>query len=629
MLTPAERQLGRHYTPRNLAQRIVRAGLDALSGDTVTSSCRVLDPACGDGVFLLEALDELRERRRPEVETREIVRDCLFGVDIDPAAVSSLRRSLIGRITADQPDAAAKRVIESNIRLGDAITGPGFEVTAGQPTPARGEPSATGGAEPLDWDAAFPAIAGAGGFDLIVGNPPYLRERDARELFARLATTEMGRRWREARMDLWYYFVHRSLDLLRPGGVLSFVVNSYWTASRGARKLIARLERETRFEEIELLGDEPLFEGVTGRHMIFRLRKNRADGSPATGDGCRIVGPACRAGPQAPPGLTSGRPSQTERGVTARPALRAGPEPKPQLTAGPLRQSGPTLLSHAELFQHGRLVLAPPDGRPLARGDTLPLGASFDTRQGMAENPPAITRRLAREFDGRYAAGEGVFVLTAREVDRLGLTDRETQLLRPYFDTVAIRRYSLPPDPTHQVLYLTRETAPTLDDCPHIAAHLSRFRPILERRRETRLGRCAWWHLHWPRDESIFLRPRILSVQMGRRPQFVFVDRPAYFGFSVNAILERAPDAPSLSALTGLLNSTTASGWFEGHAKRRGIHLDINAHVLRQFPLPGRSPDLELRIAELVRYRQDEAAEKESLAIDGEIEHLVEKWYGW
>ena len=96
-------------------------------------------------------------------------------------------------------------------------------------------------------------------------------------------------------MDLWYYFVHRSLDLLRPGGILSFIVNSYWTSSRGAGKLIARLQRETQLEVIELLDDSPLFKGVSGRHMIFRLRKcgesadNRADAAPNGSAACRIV----------------------------------------------------------------------------------------------------------------------------------------------------------------------------------------------------------------------------------------------------------------------------------------------------------------------------------------------------
>ena len=176
----------------------------------------------------------------------------------------------------------------------------------------------------------------------------------------------------------------------------------------------------------------------------------------------------------------------------------------------------------------------------------------------MAENPPTINRRLHREFGGRFAVGTGVFVLVPDEVDRLNLSSAERALLRPYYDTKAVGRYRIADEPTHQVLYLSRSTAPKLEGLPGIAAHLEPFRPILERRREVRIGRIAWWHLHWPRDEQIFIRPRLLRVQMGKRPQVVFVGA---------AHIRRVLDQPDFAAgkcrvtldvLAGILNSDLA-----------------------------------------------------------------------
>jgi adenine-specific DNA-methyltransferase len=247
----------------------------------------------------------------------------------------------------------------------------------------------------------------------------------------------------------------------------------------------------------------------------------------------------------------------------------------------------------------------------------------------MAENPPSINKRLEAEFEGRYRAGEGVFVLRPDEVEKLDPSPSERALLRPYFDTVSLTRFGLPAGPTHQVLYLTRTTAPTLEGCPRIAAHLRRFLPILERRRETRRGTCAWWHLHWPRDESIFLQPRILSVQMGRQPQFVYAERPTFVGFSVNVILGNSESAPSLAALTGLLNSSLAVDWFERHAKRRGVHLEINGHVLRDFPIPMLNDEIDRTMAALVRRRQAFPQKaREVRALEQEIDRLAEAWYG-
>lgn len=595
------RELGKVYTPQAIAQRMVRACLDAwkcrkqaLANRVQHSECRVLDPACGDGAILLAVLDELARWREPidlsAAQRLEIVCDQIFGVDIDPTAVATLRSRLLERI--DPPNelsAEAASVVAQNIRCGDSLTGPDF---SGPPfhqhslwTQESREPS-----DAVPWPVAFPGAANSGGFDVIVGNPPYVRERNAKALFDRLAASELGRRWRDARMDLWYYFLHRSLDLLRPGGVLAFVVNSYWMSSRGAARLINRLERETVFEEIQLLNDAPVFESVAGRHMIFRLRKR-----DAAGDGMHDVQVVSRSACMV---VTAIGPNATRYSV-----------------------------AHEELFQNGRLVVKPPDADQHLFDGGATLDHFFETRQGIAENPPCVTRRLCQEFPGRYKLGAGVFVLSAEEIAGLDLLPIERELLRPYIDTRVIRRYSLPDEPTHQILYLTRRTASDLDRFPAILAHLAQYRPILERRREVQLGRCDWWHLHWPRDEQVFLQSKVFSVQMGMRPQFAFCFRPAFVGFSINLLRPGPQPGCSLEVLTGILNSDLALGWFDRHAKRRGINLEINAHLLRQFPLPSRDERVENLIARLVGDRQTAPDEKVARERDAEIERLVRELY--
>ena len=590
------RELGSVYTPQAIARRMARACLDrffdAPDGSeygAARSICRVLDPACGDGVFLLEVYDQLCRRHQLAAGANDllwnpaegfqlrlaIVRDHICGVDIDPPAVISLRKSLLERIApAAEHVAAATAVVDANIRHGNSLAGPDFVASSTKTRAAAtlfhdpvNDPAGSVvdvGPPAIDWRRDFPAVAAASGFDIIIGNPPYVRERHAKQLFDTLAATDLGRRWREARMDLWYYFVHRSLDLLRPGGILSFIVNSYWMSSRGAGKLIERLRTETAFEEIHLLEDARVFKDVAGRHMIFRLRK--ADvAAPPRSDSPVLI-------------------------------LQEGADPVAILDEYSVSQN--------QLFQPGRLVVARPDPAQAIFDNRTALGDSYDTRQGMAENPPKINRRLHLEFGGRFPIGAGVFVLHAHEVERLNLSTSERNLLRPYYDTKAVGRYRIVDEPPHQVLYLSRSTAPSLDGLNHITAHLGQFRLILERRREVRSEKIGWWHLHWPREEQIFIQPRILCVQMGKRPQFVFAERPTFVGFSINLILPQRQPAFALEVLTGILNSDLSSTWFDRHAKRRGIHLDINAHLLQQFPLPGRDADIERAIGRSVLERQ-------------------------
>ena len=608
------RELGSVYTPQAIAGRMARACLDRFFAATGGSEnlaaspiCRVLDPACGDGAFLLEVFDELCRRFEMPAsvpgasrdrcdhldafaQRLAIVRNHIFGVDIDPPAVEALRKALLERIAATEEHVVeAIAVVEANIRHGDSLIGPDFVRSAiATLFNERAEYPAEAGPKPIDWQRDFPAAATAGGFDIIIGNPPYVRERNAKPLFDALAATDLGRRWREARMDLWYYFVHRSLDLLRPGGILSFIVNSYWMSSRGAGKLIERLKNETAFEEIVLLENARVFKDIAGRHMIFRLRKTN---------------------------------SRSDTGLNQSVLIsRQGADP------GTIVDE--YTVSRDELFQPGRLVVARPDPGQAIFENRSPLGAAYDTRQGMAENPPAINGRLHREFGGQFSVGTGVFVLRAGEVDQLQLSAAERALLRPYYDTKAVGRYRITDEPTHQVLYLSRSTAPSLEGLPNIAAHLEPFRPILERRREVRNGRIAWWHLHWPRDEQIFLRPRVLCVQMGKRPQFVFAERSTFVGFSINLILPQEQAGFGLDVLTGILNSDLALTWFDRHAKRRGINLEINAHLLQQFPLPRRDAEIERTIGDLVRERQAVSGDAPTAAVfERQIESCAQRLY--
>ena len=71
------------------------------------------------------------------------------------------------------------------------------------------------------------------------------------------------------------------------------------------------------------------------------------------------------------------------------------------------------------------------------------------------------------------------------------------------------------------MLYLTEQTAPGLDVFPRVAAHLDRFRALLEPRRETQLGRRAWWQLHWPREERVFTEPQAITVGPSKKDTFV------------------------------------------------------------------------------------------------------------
>lgn len=449
---------------------------------------------------------------------------------------------------------------------------------------------------PVNWDEAFPAVAAQGGFDVVICNPPYLREKNAKPMFDRIAETPLGRTWREPRMDLWYYFVHRSLDLLKPDGMLTFIVNSYWAASSGSRRMTERLRTETTLHHVILLGDRPVFDGVAGRHLIFSLRRNHSDVR------CRVLD------------------------LSKTPSIENVAVDDPEGDAA-------YSLAREELFCDRAIRFDRPEPDLLCAHPCTLLGEAYEVRQGIAENPPRLSRRHCEILGDAFTAGQGVFVLTSAEVEQLGFTPVERELLRPYYRPMDLAEYALPPETDLSLLYLTKDTAPDLNGLPNIRRHLQRFRPILERRRETRLGKVAWWHLHWPRQERLFTEPRILSVQMAQRPRFAWGQRATFVGFSVNVIAETADSPFALSALCGILNSAAARQWFTRRSKKRGINLEISGGLLRTFPLPSRHVVIEKELSRLVGCRQQHVDgtpgvdSTSAVPVDDEIDRCVESLY--
>lgn len=238
--------------------------------DQVLEKTRVIDPACGSGAFLIAAFDYLMqqyERVDRELNAlgcqqkdgnllefdRTILSNNLYGVDLLPESAEITKLSLWLK-TAQ----AGKTLtyLDDNIKAGNSIV-------------ADSNVADTA----FDWQAEFPQIFAEGGFDVVIGNPPYVRQ----ELLSPIKPyLQANYESYNGVADLYTYFYELGLKILKRGGVLSYIVTNKWLRSGYGEPLRKFFASQGLLEQIIDFGHAPIFEDADTFPCIVTVRKPNA-----------------------------------------------------------------------------------------------------------------------------------------------------------------------------------------------------------------------------------------------------------------------------------------------------------------------------------------------------------------
>ena len=498
---------------------------------------RVLDPACGSGAFLLAAhaalareyrwcLGELaRGDEAPPIDPALAPLDNLVGVDISADAIRAARLSLWWTAGGEgEPPAVLRR----NLRIGNAIVD---------------DPSVDPRA--LDWEQAFGDALASGGFHVVLGNPPYVRQERIRHLKPYLARRYACHR---GSADLYTYFVELGVKLLAEDGRLAYIVPNKWLRAGYGAGLRAVLIRRTVVEQVVDFGHAPLFEGAQVFPCIVSLR--RREGGAARGD-LRVC--------QVP------RDHQGElREVVARTHHRV---PRGRLGEGPWTLDPPDVVALLDKIRGPGTTLADLAGGAPCYGIKTGLNAAFvvddDTRARLVAEDP-----------------------------------RSTEILRPFLRGRDLSRWR--PREASQTLVFTRRGT-DLDRYPAIRRHLETFRSRLEPRpprwRSTdgsrwpgrKPGAYRWYEIQDAVDyHAVFDRPKILTQDLATHPRFCLDRSGAY---PINTCYAWPTD--DLYVL-GWLCSPLA-WWVMHRTLQRGINDTLRMFTAQVATLPVAEPAPALR----------------------------------
>ncbi|PHR13191.1 MAG: restriction endonuclease subunit M [Aequorivita sp.] len=242
----------------------------------------ICDPACGSGAFLNQALDFLIKEHRYIDELKAkvlggglilsdientILENNIYGVDLNEESVEIAKLSLWLRTA--QPRRKLND-LSNNIKCGNSLI----------------DSKAVAGDKAFNWQEQFPQIFANGGFDVVIGNPPYVNANELKKGLSKDQYSFLKSNYETAKgtVDLYIYFFEKGLDIINQNGILSYITpNRFLSASYG------KALREILVNRYEILGlidysDKRVFEDASTYPVIsFLKKKEREDYKVTTG----------------------------------------------------------------------------------------------------------------------------------------------------------------------------------------------------------------------------------------------------------------------------------------------------------------------------------------------------------
>lgn len=261
---------GIYYTPKYIVEFIVKETLGEIlkkAKPKEISKIRVLDPACGSGSFLIAAYDKILESvKNPSLFIKfDILKDNIYGVDLDTQAVEIAQLNLLLKVLSQKTKLP---ILQHNISSGNSLVSGNAEKLEKYFGPNFHEQ------KPFNFENEFKdAFESQGGFDVIIGNPPYVRQERIKKYKAYFEKEFQNVYAGTA--DLFVYFFEKSMHLLKNGGYFGFIVSNKFIKSGYGMNL--RKYIQNNFKIISLIDkfNDKVFEAATVDPCIIIIQKEK------------------------------------------------------------------------------------------------------------------------------------------------------------------------------------------------------------------------------------------------------------------------------------------------------------------------------------------------------------------
>ena len=277
------KKMGIYYTPSYIVDYIVKNTVGEYIKDKTIDEIldvNIVDPACGSGSFLIRAFQEVCDRVEEKLKSGErakhstfknyedrltlaqkntIASRCIYGVDLDEKAVELAQLNILLKILEGETRETKKLLLpnlKDNIRNGNSLI----------------DDSKVAGDKAFNWKAQFPEVFREGGFDIVIGNPPYIRSQmlsqSDKKHFEKVYASASNQ------YDIYILFIEKAILNLKKNGLIGFITPNKFLVSDYGLKLREFVFSNTNVKYILDVSQLEVFKGIGTYPVIFVLEKN-------------------------------------------------------------------------------------------------------------------------------------------------------------------------------------------------------------------------------------------------------------------------------------------------------------------------------------------------------------------
>ena len=386
------------------------------------------------------------------------------------------------------------------------------------------------------------------GFDIVIGNPPYICEN--KEVFKMLKNSQyyMGK------ANIWYFFGCVGLDLLKKDGIQAYIAPNNWTSNFGAKLLRKKTLEESKILEFIDFEDYKVFENADIQTMIYITQKCTPNNQYKLKHSKLVNKNINKIELE----LFLQFPYGTNESRFTKEILNFEKQKFINKNINFLKQETNFIINK------------------IASGNKTFL--TYDeVAQGIVIPQDLVIKKHLSLVDNKIKKGDGIFVLSNKEKENLNLDKNEIELLKPYFITKNFYKFGANHKNNYWIIYTDSKfkDPKEMENFPNLKKHLDQFKDIITSDNKP-------YGLHRSRDEKFFKGQKIIVARKCIEPQFSFCDFDSYVSATFNII---KTDRFNLKFLVAILNSKVIKFWLKNKGKMQGTNFQIDNEPLLNIPI--------------------------------------------